>query len=66
MLSQAECTQNYDPYYGFKVIQQGQIVYAVLSDTKYLVHIQDEAGCLLGTASRDEFALHFSINKGEV
>ncbi len=61
-LSKAICTKNYDPYFGFKVIQQGeQVLIRVLKG--HLYHIETLSGHLLGTVSSDDCAMHFEVSK---
>ncbi len=59
--SNAVCTKNYDPYYGFSVIQQGDRVSVCVAPNQYLVTILDNQGRIIGTASKDEFAMHFAV-----
>ncbi len=57
----AECTRNYDPYYGFKIIEQGTQVTVEIDTEASVYRILNSRGEVIGTASKWEFAEHFAI-----
>ncbi len=62
--SQVECTKNYDPYYGFKVIQQGTKL-TVETNTQSIVWTLLDGNVVVGTIYPDALAQHFQVLKGE-